>query len=126
MRITFAIDAPKHDSFAARLWIGGPTIDLREHGFHFRIAKSILRIPPIERTQRFIERVVRFFRLGDEAQSELMHKPTFRSRISRRIDRFLPPLQHALRLREGACLFSVAGRWKKENLRLDFCRLSFS
>ncbi len=49
-----------------------------------------------------------------------MHEPTFGARVARRIDRFLPPLQHALRLRERAFLFRVAGGREKENFRLDF------
>ena len=55
-----------------------------------------------------------------------MHEPRIRPRIARRIDRFLPPLQHALRLGEGACLFRVSRRWKKENLRFDVFRLQFA
>ena len=104
--------------------IGVPTIDLRQHGFHLRIAQLVFRIPPIERAQRFIERIVRLFRFGDQAQRELMHEPRFGSRVARRIDRFLAPLQHALRLRERAFLFRVTGRGKKKNFRFDFFAFS--
>ena len=55
-----------------------------------------------------------------------MHEPTFGASIARRIDRFLAPLQHALRLCERAFLFRVAGGRKKENFRLDLFRLQFA
>ena len=51
-----------------------------------------------------------------------MHEPRLGARVARRIDSFLAPLQHALRLREGAFLFGMTRRWKKKNLRFDvFC-----
>jgi hypothetical protein len=96
-----------------------PSVDLCEHGFHFWIARLVFRIPPIECAQRFIERIVGLFRFGDQAQSELMHEPRLGARVARRIDSFLAPLQHALRLCEGAFPFGMTRRWKKKNLRFD-------
>ena len=90
------------------------------------ITMSILRIPPIERAQWFIERVVRLFRLRDKTQRELMHEPRFRARIPRRLDRFLSPLQHALRLRKRARLFRMTRGGKKKNLGFDFLGFQFA
>ena len=51
-----------------------------------------------------------------------MHEPTFGARVAGRIDCFLAPLQHALRLREGAFLFRMSRCRKKKNFRLNvFC-----
>ncbi len=65
MRVAVAIDA-KHDTVGIRLRRCVPTVDLGEHGFHFRIAQFVFRIPPIERTQRFIERIGRLFCLDNQ------------------------------------------------------------
>src|SRR5713101_1261257 len=115
MGIAFAIDATEYDSVGARLRSGEPTVDLREYGFHVRLAVLVFRIPPIERAQRLIERIVRFLRFRNDTQRELMHEPTFRARITGRIHRFLTPLQHALRLGERAFLLRVTGGRKKED-----------
>jgi hypothetical protein len=74
MRIAFAID-PEHNSVCIWLRIGVPAVDLCQHGFHFWIAQLVFGVPPVERAQWFIERIVGFFRFGDQAQSKLMHKP---------------------------------------------------
>ena len=63
MRFTVAIVAENNPVIPAGVDAPGyrlrvPAIDLREHGFHLRIAQLILRIPPIERAQWLIERVV--------------------------------------------------------------------
>ena len=64
MRIAFTIDTAKENAFAragvsARGYrFGFPAVDLRQHRFHFRLAELIFRIPPIERAQRLIERIV--------------------------------------------------------------------
>ena len=56
--------AAEHNAIASRrsrrsrLQVRVPAVDLSEHGFHLRIAEFIFRIPPIERPQRLIERVV--------------------------------------------------------------------
>ena len=102
-----------------------PSVDLRQHGFHFWIAQFVFRVPPVKRAQRFIERIVRLLRLRNETQSELMHEPRVGSSIAGRINRFLAPLQKPLRVCERACLFRVPSRWKKENFRVDFFRLQF-
>src|SRR6266481_5439732 len=115
MRIPCAIDAENDPIAAAGVTACGysgmricvPSVDLCQHGFHFWIARLVFRIPPIECAQRFIERIARLFRFGDQAQSELMHEPRLGARLARRIDSFLAPLQHALRLCEGAFLFRM-------------------
>src|SRR5215471_6801986 len=115
MRIAFAIDT-EHDSL--RIWLrsGVPAVDLCQHGFHLWIAQRVFGVPPVERAQRFIQRISRLFCFCNEPQRELMYKPPLRSRIARWIDRFLTPLKHALRLGERAFLFGVTRRRKKENL----------
>ncbi len=52
-----------------------------------------------------------------------MHEPRVGTRFARRIDCFLPPLQHALRLRERPFLFRVTCGREKKNFRLDLFRL---
>ena len=37
---------------------GVPAVDLGEHGLHLRIAQVIFRVPPIQRAQRLVERIV--------------------------------------------------------------------
>src|SRR6266481_7238649 len=103
-----------------------PAVDLCQDGFHFWIARLVFGIPPIECAQGFIERIVGLFRFGDQAQSELMHEPCLGARVARRIDSFLSPLQHALCLCEGAFLFGMTRRWKKEDFCLDLFRLQFA
>src|SRR6266404_1894261 len=103
--------------------ICGPTIDLGKHGFHLGFALSIVRVPPIESAQRFIDRIVRLLRFCDDAQSELMHEPSFRARVTWRIDRFLTPLQKTLGVSERALFFRMTRGREKKNFRLDFFRL---
>jgi hypothetical protein len=97
MRITFAI-APENDSVgaagvnAAGYRVRVPAVDLGEHCLHFWLALRVLRIPPIERAQWFVDRVVRPFRFGDQTQCQLMNEPGVGSTIARRIDRFFAPL----------------------------------
>src|SRR5437867_6149605 len=100
-----------------------PAVDFCQHGFHFWIARLVFGIPPIERAQRFIERIVGLFGFIDQAQSKLMHKPRLGSSIARRVNRFLTPLQKTLRVGERAFLFRMPRRWKKKNFGLDFFRL---
>ena len=50
----------------------------------------------------------------------------FRTRVARWLDRFLAPLEHALRLRERAFLFRVTGGGEKENFRFDLFRSQFA
>ena len=63
MRIAIAIytenDALAPTALSARGYrLRVPAVDLGEHSFHLRLAQFVLRIPPIERAQRFIERIV--------------------------------------------------------------------
>src|SRR5206468_10954661 len=101
MRIAFAIDT-EHDSVTpagvtasgySGVRIRVPAVDFCQHGFHFWIAQLVFEVPPVKRAQRLIKRIVRLFRFGDQAQSKLMYKPRLRSRIARRVNRFLAPLQ---------------------------------
>ena len=130
MRIAFPIDATKtipalRDTVPGHRF-GLPAVNFGEHRFHVRLAVLIFRVPPIERAQRVVERIARLLRLGDQTQSQLMDEPSFGARVTRGIDCFLTPLQHALCLREGAFLFRVAGGREKENFRLDFFRFQFA
>src|SRR3982074_1234541 len=104
MGIAFAIDTTEHNAVGARLRVSVPTVDLCQHGFHVWFTVLIFWIPPIESAQRFIERTVRLFRLRDQPQSELMHEPSFGTRIARWFHRLLAPLQHTLRVGERAFL----------------------
>ena len=64
MRIAVAIDDRRQcHRFSPESAFGDsqdrvPAVDLGEHRFHLRIAEFIFRIPPIERAQRFVERIV--------------------------------------------------------------------
>src|SRR5438270_2953499 len=98
--------------------VGVPAINLGQYGFHSWIAQLVFRVPPVQRAQRFVERIVGLFRFRNETQSELMHEPGIGSSIARRIDRFLAPLQKSLRVGECAFFFRVTGRRKKKNFRL--------
>src|SRR3977135_1126219 len=111
MWIAFAIDAAEDDSFSIRLRIRGPDADLCQHRFHLRFTELIFGIPPVECAQRFIERIVRLLSLRDQTQRQPMHEPSLRACVAWRVDRFLAPLQHTLRLREGAFLFCVTRGW---------------
>src|SRR5215510_8993254 len=124
MRIVFAIDT-EHDSIGTRLRSRVPAVDLCQHGFHFWIAQLVFWVPPVKRTQRFIERIVRLFCFRDKAQCKLMHEPRVRSRIPRWIDSFLAPLQHALRLSERALLFGVTRCREEKDFGLDVLRTEF-
>ena len=35
-----------------------PAVDFCEHGFHVRLAEIILRVPPVERAQRFVDWII--------------------------------------------------------------------
>src|SRR5207237_9775528 len=109
-----------------RLRVRVPTVDLGQHGFHFWIAMLVFGVPPVERAQWFIDWIVGFLCFADQAQSKLMHEPSFRSCVTRRVNRFLAPLQKTLCVSKGAFFFSVTPRWKKEHFRLDFFRLQFA
>src|SRR5712692_6486579 len=100
MRPTLAIDAAEEHAIGTRLRFGLPAVYLSEHGFHFRLAMFVLRIPPIERAQRFVDWIVRLLRFRNQSQREVVHEPAFGSAITRRIDRFLTPLQKPLCIRE--------------------------
>ena len=126
MRIAFAIDAAEDDSIRPWLWIGVPTVDFREHGFHVRFTVLIFRVPPIERAQRFIERIARLLRLRDQTQSELMHEPPIRARIVWWIHRFFTPLQKPLGVCECTFLLGVTSRREEEHFSLDLLRLQLA
>src|SRR5439155_6296711 len=101
-------------------------VEYSQHSYHFWNDQLVYAIPPVKRAQWLIERIVRLFRFGDQAQSKLMHKPRLGSSIARRVNRFLAPLQKTLRVGERAFLFRMSRRWKKKNFRLDFFRLQFA
>src|SRR5260370_24915632 len=92
-RSSYAMDPAKKHAVWARLWLSLPAVYLREHGFHFRLAMFVLRIPPIERAQRFVDRIVRLLRFRNQSQREMVHEPAFGSAIARGIDSFFTPLQ---------------------------------
>ena len=100
----------ENGSFRVHLGRGLPAIDFGEDGFHFRLAFFALRIPPIERAERFVVRVVGGLGFGDETQRELMNEPAFALTLAGRIDRFLPPLQETLSVGEGAFFLRVASK----------------
>src|SRR4029453_16093403 len=106
MWITFAIDTQDDP---LRIWLrsGVPAVDLRQHRFHLWIAQLVFRVPPVKRTQWFVERIVGVFRFGNETQAKLMHKPRIGSSITGRVNCFLTPLQKTLRVGERAFLFRV-------------------
>src|SRR5438105_2129860 len=109
MRIAFTIET-EHDAIiqygrglrAATESV--PAVNLRQDRFHFWIALFILRIPPVQRAQRFIEWISGLLRFCDKTQSKLMHEPRVGPSITGRIDCFLAPLQKTLRIGERACL----------------------
>src|SRR5258707_961291 len=125
MRPSIAIET-KNDTISVRLRIGVPAVDLREHSFHLRLAQFVFRVPPIERAQRLVERIVRCFRLRDQTQRELMHEPRIGPTIARRLNCLLAPLQKSLRVSECAFLFGVTGRREEENFSLDLCGLQLT
>ena len=103
-----------------------PAVDLREHGFHFRIAQFVFRIPPVERAQRLVDRIIRCFCLRDQTQRQLMNEPRIGATVPGRINGFFAPLQKSLRVGECAFLFSMAGRGEKENFSLDVLGFQFA
>src|ERR1051326_2967043 len=97
MRITIAVDA-EHDALVpaavrARGYSCVPAVDLCEHGFHFWIALFVFRIPPVERAQRFVDRVIGTFCFRNQTQCQLMNEPRVRAAVAWWINGFLAPLQ---------------------------------
>src|SRR5262245_20988814 len=125
MRIAFAVDTAKQDTLCTvgvgdpGYRFGLPAVDLGENGFHSRITELIIRIPPIQRAQWFIQRVARLFCFGDKAQCELVYEPGVRTRVVRRIYRFFTPLQKTLRVCECTFLLGVTSRGEEENFSLN-------
>ena len=103
-----------------------PAVDLRQHGFHFRIAEFVFRIPPVKNAERFVHRVARCFHLCDQTQRELMNEPRVGATIPGRINGFLAPLQKSLRVGECTFLFGVTGGREKENFCLDVLGLQLA
>ena len=96
-----------------------PAVNLREHRLHFRLAEFVLGIPPVERAQWFVDRVVRCFCFRLQAQCKLMNEPRVGATIPGRINGLLAPLQKPLRVGECPFLFGMTGGWEKENFCLD-------
>src|SRR6266516_5041966 len=71
MRPTLAIDAAEEHAIGPRLRLGLPAGYLRQHCFYVWLAMFILRIPPIERAQRFVDRIVRLFCFCNQSQCEM-------------------------------------------------------
>src|SRR6202030_4156277 len=131
MRFAIAINAENNSVGPAGVGDSGyrfslPAIDLCEHGFHDWIAQLVLRIPPVERAQRFVDRIIRCFCLCDQTQRELMNEPRIGATIPGRINSLFAPLQKSLRIGECAFLFSVTGGREKENFSLDVLGLQFA
>src|ERR1700692_5107796 len=66
MRSAIAINAENNSVGPAGVGDSGyrfslPAIDLCDDGFHDWIAQLVLRIPPVERAQRFVDRIIRCF-----------------------------------------------------------------
>ena len=125
VRFTVAIQT-ENNAVSMRLRVGVPAVDLREYSFHLRLAQFVFRVPPIERAQRLVERIVRCFRLRDQTQRELMHEPCVGPTIARRLDCLFAPLQEPLRVCECAFLFGVTGRREEENFSLDLFGLQLT
>src|SRR6266446_3862669 len=140
MGLAFAIDAEKNSIVPTGVTDPGynsaaggrgysisvPPVDLGQHRFRFCRPLFVFWIPPIEGTQRLIDRIGRFLRFRDQTHRQLMHKPVVRSTISGRIDRFLPPLQEPLCIRKRAVVFGVTSRWEKEDFSFDLLCFQFS
>ena len=63
MRIAISVETEYNPMLLTRVGnfnsrIRVPAVDFSEHSFHLRIAEFILRIPPIERAQRFVQGIV--------------------------------------------------------------------
>src|SRR5436305_912908 len=111
--------SPKKNAFCIWLRFGFPAIDLSEHCFHCRLAEFVLRIPPVERAQRFVYRIIGGRGFGDQSQSQLMNEPRVGPRITRGLDRFLAPLQETLRVCERAFFFRMPRRRKEKDFGLN-------
>src|SRR4030095_1839349 len=74
MQQAFAI-LTKNNAISAGSGFCFPTVDLREYGFHFRLALLVLWVPPIERAQRFVDRIVGGPGFSNQSPNELMNKP---------------------------------------------------
>src|SRR5436190_4402634 len=103
-----------------------PSIDLSKDCLHFRLAECVLRIPPVERAQRFVDRIIGSPGFSNQPQGQLMNEPCVGPRITRWIDCFLPPLQKTLRVRERPFFFRMTSRRKEENFRLNLFRFQFT
>src|SRR5207244_12565380 len=71
MRTASAIET-EHDSVCVGLSIRVPAVDLCQYGFHFWITQLVVRVPPVERAQRFVYGVGGLLYFGDQTQGELM------------------------------------------------------
>ena len=118
MRFALAIIA-ENDPVGVGFRIRVPAVDLRQHGFHFRIAKLVLRIPPVECAKRGIDWVIGFFGFRDQTQRELVNEPGIRAGIAWWVHGFFAPLQKALSICECTILFGVTGCGEKEHFSLD-------
>jgi hypothetical protein len=64
VRIAVAVNAAEENAVApaavgARGYrFGLPAVDLRQHRFHFWLAKLVFRIPPVERAKRLVDRII--------------------------------------------------------------------
>src|SRR5205814_6356345 len=121
MRLTFSI-SPKKNALCGGLWVGFPAVDLSEHCFHFGLAQFVFGIPPVESAQRFVHRIIRQPCFGDQSQSQLMNEPRVGSRIARRLDCFLAPLQKTLRVCECAFFLRMSAGRKEKDFGLDLFR----
>src|SRR5207247_1430226 len=83
-----------------------------------RLAEFVRGIPPVERAQWFVDRVVRCFCFRLQAQCKLMNEPRVGATIPGRINGLLAPLQKPLRVGECPFLFGMTGGWEKENFCL--------
>ena len=90
-----------------RLRRGVPAVDLGQHRLGVRLAFLVFGIPPVERAQRLVHRVVRSLGLGDEPLGELVDEPRLALGVAGRLDGLFAPLEQALGVGERPLLFDV-------------------
>src|SRR5205814_876738 len=132
MGIALPINATKENAVgatgvsAAGYRLRLPAINLSKDCLHFRLAECVLRIPPVERAQRFVHRIIGGPGFSDQPQGQLMNEPRVGPGITRWIDCFLAPLQKTLRVSERAFFFRMTSRRKEENFRFNLFRFQFA
>ena len=86
-------------------------IDLRQDVFGVWLGVFAMRtVVPSERVESLIARLGRFSGFGLQPLSQVVHEPSFATRVAGRIYRFFVELNHSLRVSEAAVFLGMTGR----------------